>query len=221
MWAVVPYKGASNAKRRLASVLNQSERSALVLTMVRDVIQALKASKHIEDIVLMSKSPTAQQLAADFDLTLYREKSSTLVDALIEVSDWLVMTHKASSSFIVPGDIPLITRESVDVVISNHREVTIIPDRILVGTNGLITTPPNAFPYVFDGKSFSPHCAAARECGFLPNIDRIPEFELDIDTPEDLKELAIRAPDSNTGQFLKQTEYFSTSFARPNQHIAP
>ena len=220
MWAVVPYKGAANAKRRLASALSQRERSNLALTMVRDVIHALQAADCIEHIVLMSKSRNAHQLAHDYGLVLYRERSNSLVDALVEVSDWLIREHGAETTFIVPGDVPLITADSVSRAISCHTNVTVIPDRNSIGTNGLICTPPNAFPYVFDGKSFRPHCDAARMCGFEPRIMKIREFELDIDTTEDLHELMRRAPNSHTGQMLRHTQYFTHSVGS-SQQLAP
>ena len=206
MWAVLPYKGATNAKRRLSPVLDQNERATLVSIMIRDVIQALRSADSIDKIVLLSKSPLAEKLAFDYGLVLYEEKSNNLVDALVEVSNWLIVEHKAPSTFIVPGDIPLITPQAVDRAAANHHDVTIIPDRFSIGTNGLICTPPNAFPYVFDGKSFAPHCDAARKSGLHLNTDRILEFELDIDTPDDLAELINRAPESHTGQFLIRTD---------------
>ena len=209
MWAIVPYKGAANAKRRLATALNQQERFNLALTMIRDVIHALHSSKSIDRIVLVSKSPYARQLACEYGLVLYRERATTLVDALVEASDWLVKKHSVATTFIVPGDVPLISADSVDRAVAGHTDVTVIPDRNSIGTNGLICTPPNAFPYVFDGKSFEPHCNAARAHGLETRVSRIREFELDIDTTDDLTELLRRDPQCRTGQLLKNTRFFA------------
>ena len=76
------------------------------------------------------------------------------------------------------------------------------PTNTNVGTNGVISTPPNNFGYVFDGKSFEPHRKAAIENGYQPRTVHLPSFAHDIDMVQDLKKVQLEAPNSCTAQFL-------------------
>lgn len=196
LWAVVPYKGAANPKRRLASELSQKERVGLVHAMLHDVLGELVSSGFFDEIVLVSRAIDAPDIANQYGITFFRDRSSNLPDALIDASHWLREEHAVQTVFIVPGDVPLINKQDLDTAISQHDAVTIIPDQFDIGTNGLLCTPPNAFQYVFDGKSFAPHLEAASKENLNPTALRLDSFALDIDTPKDI--FSIRNASKNT-----------------------
>ena len=91
--------------------------------------------------------------------------------------------------------------------------MTIIPDRNDIGTNGLLSTPPNAFQYLFDGKSFKPHQAEAIRAGYQPQVLRLSGFSLDIDTIDELLELARADQDIASLRYLKKSGIASRLFA--------
>ena len=205
LWAVVPFKGAPSGKSRLAEHLDSCERKNLAIAMLRDVLSALCDAPSIDGVLLASRALEARQFTVLPKLQIFEEQATNLADAVTEASTYLSLEHDAETVFIVPGDVPLISVEDVSHATAEHRDVTLLPDERDVGTNGVISTPPNNFTYVFDGKSFQPHLENARKEGYQPRIVRLASFAHDIDTVDDLETVQRLAPKSHTAQFLKNS----------------
>ncbi|MYD44378.1 MAG: 2-phospho-L-lactate guanylyltransferase [Gammaproteobacteria bacterium] len=209
IWAIVPFKGAQNAKRRLAPKLQADARSRLAMAMLNDVLEALVHAKSVDGILLVSRAEEARRLAQEWHITLYRDTAHTLVDALIEAGDKVKHDHHATTAVIVPGDVPLISSDDVDYVLHYHADVTIVPDAHKIGTNALVCTPPNAFPLVFDGRSYQPHIDAAIRKGLQVRAVQSDSFAVDVDTVEDLKHVEASAKVSRTRTLLRTDPAFS------------
>lgn len=206
MWAMVPLKSFDQAKKRLASVLTVEERRALMLAMARDVLSALSRSQRLTGILIVSRAPEADALAQTFGTERFSESpDADLSLALVQAGDYLKNQLHAAGTMIVPADVPLIEPTEVDAVLAQHEAVTVVPDNDNIGTNCLICSPPNRIPYLFDGKSFKPHIAAASHAGIIPKIAPSSGFALDIDTPGDLQVLLARAQTSQTGIYLEKS----------------
>lgn len=206
MWALVPLKQLEQAKARLASVLSPDERRALMLAMARDVLTALSRSRLVRGILLVSRTPEADALAQAFATERFAESPhADLSTALMQASEYLAAQLNADGVMIVPADVPAITPEEVDSIISRHHRITVIPDDEHVGTNCLICSPPNCIPYLFDGLSFKPHLDAAAAAGITPTVIPSADFALDVDTPRDLEVLVARNPDSQTVSYLARS----------------
>lgn len=202
VWALLPFKGAEGAKRRLAPVLTVSEREGLVLAMVRDVLETLTASESLAGVLVVSRDPIAQGLAREFGAEVYADNADDLSGAVSEAGRFAQSDRGAAGSLFVPGDVPLIRPEDVDAVLADHEHVTLVPDAYDVGTNAAASSPPNAFEYLFDGKSFKPHIASARRAGIDARIVRRTAFGFDVDTIGELVEVAARSAGTRTGTFL-------------------
>ena len=202
VWALLPFKGAEGAKRRLAPVLTAREREGLVLAMVRDVLEALASSASLAGVLLVSRDPVAPALAQEFGADVYADSANDLSGAVREASYHAQWHHSASGTLFVPGDVPLIRPEDVDAVLADHDHVTLVPDANDIGTNAAASSPPNAFEYLFDGKSFKPHVASARNAGIEARIVRRTAFGLDVDTIAELIKVAGRSAGTRTRAFL-------------------
>ncbi len=206
IWALVPIKSFDAPKKRLASLLDADERSALMLAMARDVLTALSRSRRLAGVLIVSRSPQAEALAESFGTAQFAESAGTdLPGALGEAAAHAARNRDAHGIFVVPADVPLIGADEIDDLIRRHRRVTILPDRNRIGTNGLIVSPHDAIEFVFDGRSFQPHLEHARQAGADPVVITDSGFALDIDTPEDLRRLLQIGPESQTGIYLQST----------------
>lgn len=205
IWAIVPIKRFDQAKRRLASALNFQERRGLMLAMAQDVLEALSQTRRLGGVLLVSRTTEADELAQTFGVRQFSEsEAANLPQALEEARDHAADELGATGVFIVPADAPLIAANEIDQLIQAHQHVTLLPDAEAVGTNGLICTPPNAIPFVFDGKSFKAHAAHARSAGRPAKVVLNSGFALDIDTPDDLALLLRKSQDSKTAKYLQE-----------------
>ena len=202
VWAIVPFKGAENAKRRLSPQLSADVRSRLALAMLHDVLQALVDAKSVDGILLTSRAQEAKRIAEEWDITLYRDQAHTLVDALTDASEKAKNDLNATTAIIVPGDVPLITGVDVDHILHFHAAVTIVPDSHKIGTNALVCTPPNAFPLVFDGRSYHPHVEVATRLGLQVRSVQSSAFAIDVDVADDLLLVKASPKTSRTRKLL-------------------
>lgn len=203
MWAIVPVKTFDRAKQRLANVLSETERRALMLAMARDVLTCLAKCNSLHGILIVSRAPEADALAQTFGTERFAESpDANLPESLDQATRHLMDHFDAAGVIVVPADVPCIDAAEVDRLVAEHDDVTILPDTENLGTNALICTPPLTIPYVFDGKSFKPHADAAFAAGITPRIVPGSRFSLDVDVPEDLQILLRTAPDSQSATYL-------------------
>lgn len=202
----MPLKGLETAKQRLANVLSPEERRLLMLAMARDVLTALARSSRLTGTLIVSRTPEADVLAQAFGTERFAEKpDADLAGALKQGANYLRDYLDADGVFIVPADIPLLKADEVDAAINGHERVTIMPDDENLGTNGLILTPGDAIPLLFDGRSFKPHMQSAVDLGLTPRICPLPGFTLDIDTPRDLEALLASNRQTQTSIYLDKS----------------
>ncbi|MDE0177254.1 MAG: 2-phospho-L-lactate guanylyltransferase [Gammaproteobacteria bacterium] len=214
IWALVPFKGASGAKRRLESVLDEREREGFVLAMIRDVLDTLAQCRALSGTLLVSQDAQAFELAEEFGIDVFEESATDLSGAVVQSGIYAQHQRQAEGTLFVPGDVPLIRPEDVVAVLDGHERVTLVPDANDIGTNAAASSPPNAFEYLFDGKSFKPHIASARRAGIEPRVVRNTAWGLDVDTVQELAEVAQRAAGTRTGRFLESSG-ISARLARP------
>src|SRR5437762_2880973 len=74
-------------------------------------------------------------------------------------------------------------------------------DEVSLGTNAILRRPAALFPLRFGNDSFVPHLAAAKATGKPCVVLSLAGIGLDIDTPEDLRQLAL-APRNKRSQSL-------------------
>jgi 2-phospho-L-lactate guanylyltransferase len=203
VWAIVPIKSFDSVKKRLSSALSPDERRMLMLAMARDVLTALSRSQQLAGVLIVSRAPEADALAQTFGTERFAESpDAKLPGALTQAAAYLVESLKATGVLIVPADVPLVSAEEIDDLLTQHQAVSIAPDADRIGTNALVCSPPDAIPYIFDGTSFAPHIDAAKAAGVEPRVVESPGFGLDIDIPGDLVELLRRMPDCQTATYL-------------------
>ena len=203
--AVVPVKDFDGAKQRLAGALDRPARIALFRAMLEDVLEALSGVASLAGILLVTRDPEAVALAGRYGAECLIEPENRGHTAAVELAARTLAGRGAGGLLQVPGDVPRVTVAEIEAVVAAHAPapaVTIAPSRDRLGSNALLCSPPDVFPFRFGSDSFYPHLAAARAIGIEPAVVERPGLGLDVDTPDDLEAFLASPSDSRAYRLL-------------------
>jgi 2-phospho-L-lactate guanylyltransferase len=189
LWVVLPVKDLANAKQRLAAVLAPEERRDLFRAMLEDVLSALAATRGLAGILMVTRDPEAQALAARYGARVLVEDANRGHTAASSLGAKALAREAAVGMLQLPADLPLITPADIEALLRAHGAapaVTLAPSRDRRGSNAVACSPPDLLPLRFGDDSFLPHSQRARDLGIEPRIIERPGLALDIDTPADL-----------------------------------
>jgi 2-phospho-L-lactate guanylyltransferase len=190
VWAAVPVKEFTGAKKRLSSLLSPAQRELLAATMLEDVLAALAGASRLAGIVVNTVEPRAVQLARRYSARVVSDGARDGHTGAVLGMARVLTDERRSALLTVPGDIPRVTAAEIDAVVSSCVEppsFTIVPAHDELGSNAVLCAPPLAIPLRFGDDSYFPHLATARRHGLEPTIVRQPGIGLDIDHPADLR----------------------------------
>jgi 2-phospho-L-lactate/phosphoenolpyruvate guanylyltransferase len=200
--AVLPVKRFDDAKQRLGDALRSGTRRALAEAMLTDVLTALRRSKRVDAVVVVTSEHAAVALARAHDATTIPDPEEPGHNPAAREGVRWAIEQGARRVLLVPGDCPALDPTEVDDLLLAHphseARVTIVPDRHGTGTNALVLCPPDAIGPSFGPGSRERHEALARDAGAECRIAEPPSLALDIDTVEDLNVLRA-ALDARTG----------------------
>ena len=190
---VVPVKSLRTAKSRLSSVLSDSERSDLVLKMLRSVLRSLQRVESLAPPLVVTCDAEVERVARASGADVLLEPSSSGLNAAI----YLALRHLEASGcetlLYLPADIPQVTSSEIEELLATHSlnrpAVTLVPSSDGTGTNALLVSPPDAMSFHFGPRSFSAHCREASAKGLTCRVVRLEGIARDVDRPEDLDAL--------------------------------
>ena len=183
-WAVIPVKAPGACKTRLAGVLSDTARRALVARMLDHVVAVAGGCAGVDEMLLVGPSrhglPGSTRLLDDPGNDLNAALASAARTAVAEGIDRLVFLS-ADLPHLIPADL-----EALIDLPAGH--VAIAPDRTDVGTNALSLPGDRAsgFGLHYGIGSFAAHVAEERRLGIHLDVIRSPTLALDIDLPSDL-----------------------------------
>lgn len=199
---LLPVKNLATAKQRLAAALDQRTRTELAQVMLSDVVEALAAFGG-DEVALATSDPFALELASYFGFEVIRDEANVSETDAIEMATRVCEERRIASTLVIPGDIPLIEAADVRAIYDANPSSgsVLVPSSDKRGTNAVLRRPAALFPLRFGNDSFMPHLAAAIATDKACTVLSLPRIGLDIDTPEDLHELA-QAPGEKRSQVL-------------------
>jgi 2-phospho-L-lactate guanylyltransferase len=199
---LLPVKNLAKAKQRLAAVLDQAARTELAQAMLTDVMEAIAAYADA-DVALPTSDPFAIELAERYGFEVIRDEANVSETDAIEMATRACEVRGVESTLVIPGDIPLIEAADLRAIYeaSPGSGSVLVPSTDKRGTNAVLRRPASLFPLRFGNDSFMPHLAAAIATNKSCIVLSLARIGLDIDTPEDLRELA-QAPGEKRSQML-------------------
>ena len=217
VWAVLPVKAWSEAKRRLSPVLSGEERQKLARAMLDDVLEALRGASRIAGVLAVTTDAVAAEYLKTSGCDVLPEPRRGLNRALGTAASELDR-RGASTMLVLPIDLPLVDACDLDELCSRHLDsvrrgdggsspqaaVTVAPDRFRSGTNALLCSPPGRIPFRFGDGSFQAHLREAERLRIPASSVEIDGLSLDIDHPDDLSELLRRSDSSGSASFLRE-----------------
>jgi 2-phospho-L-lactate/phosphoenolpyruvate guanylyltransferase len=197
--AALPVRGLLDGKSRLQHTLPDMLRQALILAMLEHVVKAVVASGMVDEIVVISPDVSLLQYAKTFaaPLVALRQTNTGLIGGLWQATNWA--REKDANGFIaLNADLPLLDGKTVRAFVTSgmdsERVAVIAGDRHGFGTNGLFIRPVGSLPFCFGEESFVRHQAIAAERGIQSVLFHSTELGFDLDTPADLRHLALAHP---------------------------
>jgi len=206
-FAIVPVKDLSKAKERLSSLLPQNIRTGLAYVMLEDVLIALKGSKLADRKFIVTLDAKAIEIAKSMGIEVILETEQNGESASVDYASQIAKNMGATSVLVIPGDAPLITSEDIDFVLEKEKgtpSIIFVPARDKLGTNAILRKPPDVIPSMFGHDSYNKHMAEADNNSISYESYENPRIGLDIDRPEDLKELVSEESDTKAYRELER-----------------
>lgn len=177
---IIPVKPFSEAKQRLAPVLNPVQRAKLAEHMFRHVFEVAASCIGPANVIVVSRSEDILALARnEGGLDVLENNLSDLNSALSQG----VLAAGVSRVLVVASDLPVLGYD--DLVELAHSDCAIAPDRHQRGTNALLW--PAGLLFAFGENSLARHRAIAENAGIAPTILVRRGLAYDVDVPDDLR----------------------------------
>ena len=204
IWAIIPVKPLHDSKSRLAHVLSADERAALTSRLLQSTIAVLSGVKEIERVLVVSRDRKALKIARRSGASTYNETDKQGLNSALTRASHVAMAKKVNCVLIIPADLPFMTEEDIEILISRaaeeinvggissngcqHRAMAICSDYSQDGSNALLVCPPTGFTFQYGPDSYNLHLEEASRLGMSIQIVDVPGLKFDIDTEEDWNE---------------------------------
>ena len=192
--AVVPIKTLTAAKQRLAGALGAGARQSLAQAMFSDVLAALRRSRRVDEIAVVTSDVVATAVAHGERTTVLPDDAQDGQSAAALIAIRFAGAADYGRVVLVPGATPLLEAAGLDELLTRCETgglgAGIVPDRHGTGTNCLVLAPPDAMGPSFGPGSLDRHVGLAAEAGLASRVEHAPSLAHDVDTPDDLAALA-------------------------------
>ena len=189
---MVPVRSLTDGKRRLAPLLNPSERQKLNERFLSHTLR-MTSTLSVRTLVV-SNCPEVQKIARTFNVeTLFEVTRGGLNPALWHASR-IAKARGAVRVLVLPADLPFARIEDLKSLIAHAGRTgsAISPDRSRMGTNALCLPTFNSFQFRFGIGSFYLHQMEAKKNGLNMVVVQRPSLAFDIDLPADFSQLQLR-----------------------------
>lgn len=186
---VIPVKSFTMAKGRLADTLNAEQRAHLAQECAENVVRAALPLS----VFVVCSDPAVSAWATALGATSVDCQTPGL-DIAVSTGRLAAEAHGAEHIVVAHADLPL--AHSFEQVVRTGK-VTFVPDRHRDGTNVLAFPAGSKFSTAYGPGSFDNHIQIAIDAGLDYEVIIDESLELDLDTADDLGELARREKETS------------------------
>ncbi len=218
-FAIVPVDemSAYGAKSRLMDHLSLEDREALIIYMLKDVLDTLS---DIEKVLLISPTDLKSYFkyyevdVSKYPIEFIKEAERSGLDSAVNHATFRAIDKGAEATLFVPGDVPTIEKSDVEKVLKlGERHGLVICPAKDGGTGMLYRRPPTIINTRFTARSFYEHVKEAESKNVKVHIHYSASFSLDIDTREDIADfLHLPAGGKRYVKGTKTWEFLNKTF---------
>ena len=202
--AIVPVNVPNGSKKRLSNRLDASQRANLTITMLMNVLTALKRSSSVSSVVVVCADLNVQSVVEGFGATFLWEGKRRGLNPALNFA--MKKVPSESPVLIIHADLPLLTHADVDNLVrrAGNCSLALLPSKDGMGTNAILMRSPNMIQLAFGRRSFLRHEVYARKMKIPFRVISIPGVAFDIDNEKDFDELVKQCYNRQTRRFMKR-----------------
>jgi 2-phospho-L-lactate/phosphoenolpyruvate guanylyltransferase len=191
--AIIPVKRLDAGLRRLEGALGPIEREQLAEALFLDIIAKLPRSRCIDDTLVVTADPSVSRHARWLGHEILEQPDDAGHSQAAIAGAEAARAAGADRVAMLAADCPLLDTEELDRHLGRTPQAALlVPDHRGTGTNALVLSPPDAIEPAFGPESCSRHISRARAAGIGFTLERVESLAIDLDTPEDMRELRDR-----------------------------
>ena len=218
--ALVPVKSLTAAKSRLLPELARAQLEELSLTMLRDVVEALRATPSVDRVAVVTPdravAASTESLGAEPLLLAdpgLNPSIEAAVQALSPASDEPLLVVLGDVAGAIPEDVEALF-EALRTQAGERPAGTPSAGAVVLapssdgGTSALLRRPHDAIPPHFGPASAKAHRDAAARAGAAYTEVPVPSLAIDLDHPEDIERfLQTRVGGRHTRALLRRMRW--------------
>lgn len=208
--ALIPVKGFGNAKQRLGGLLSRAGREVLAEAMFRDVLRQAVSARGLEATFVVTGDQDVAAIASTGGAEVIVEPTERGETSAVDFARSRLKNDGWEAVLIVPGDLPLVRAEDIEMILAQVPAdarapfALLVPSHDRLGTNGLLLAPPDLIQLRFGYNSFSFHMSQLTAHRLPTRFCENERIALDIDEPKDLERFLSYAQDGETAKALRQ-----------------
>jgi 2-phospho-L-lactate/phosphoenolpyruvate guanylyltransferase len=209
--ALIPMKSFGNAKQRLGAALSRAGREVLAEAMFRDVLGQVVSARGLEATFVVTGDEYVAAIASAAGAGVIRESTEQGETSAVDFARDRLKNAGWEAVLIIPGDMPLVRAEDIEMVLAQVPAdarapfALLVPSHDRLGTNGLLLAPPDLIQLRFGYNSFSFHMSQVSAHRLPARFCENERIALDIDEPKDLERfLSCATEDGETLKALRR-----------------
>ena len=190
--ALVPIRSLHGGKTRLAGILDERQRSRLVLELARQLLLAVEQAAVADELMVLTSDPALVQ-SLHVPGGRFQTDVPPGLNAAVNAGRQTALSSGADRLLVMFPDLPEVSAADLRAIDQSRAAVTIIPDRQHDGTNALLLQGASLisdFDFRYGPGSCLAHREAALSLGEVARVLDVPAMAIDLDTEDDWRRLS-------------------------------